>query len=70
MIVIIADLLCDIRLFERDDLKKLTETYKVPSFNHEYIQKRHNIVQYFFFEELLRIDELKWGSIDYQKLYF
>ena len=55
-----TDLLGDMQLFDRDDLKKLTETYKVPSFNREYIRKRHNIVEYFFFNKPLQIDELKW----------
>ncbi len=55
-----TDLLGNMQLFDRDDLKKLTDAYKIPTFNREHIRKRHNIVQYFFFDEPLQIDELKW----------
>ena len=55
-----TNLLGDMQLFNKEDLKKLTDTYQIPSFNQEYIHKRHNIIQYFFFDEPLEIDELKW----------
>ncbi len=55
-----TNLLGDMQLFNKEDLKKLTDAYQIPSFNREYIHKRHNIIQYFFFDEPLEIDELKW----------
>ena len=52
--------LSDLKIFNRDDLKKLIEEFRVPTFNHDYIFRRHNIVEVYFLDKPLLIDELKW----------
>jgi len=52
--------LSDLKIFSQDDLKKLIEEFKVPQFNHDYIFRRHNIVEVYFLDKPLLIDELKW----------
>jgi len=52
--------LSDLKLFDRDELKSLIETFKIPKFNHDYIFRRHNIVEVYFLDKPLLIDELKW----------
>jgi len=53
-------LLTDLKLFDEQTLKILIETFNVPRFNHEYIFRRHNIVEVYFLDNPLLIDELKW----------
>ena len=55
-----TNLLTDLKLFNRDELKIIMEKYKIPSFNHEYIFRRKNIADVYFFDKPLLIDELKW----------
>jgi len=52
--------LYDLKIFNQDDLKVLIEEFKVPQFNHDYIFRRHNIVEVYFLDKPLLIDELKW----------
>ena len=52
--------LSDLKIFSQDDLKSLIEVFKVPQFNHDYIFRRHNIVEVYFLDKPLLIDELKW----------
>ena len=50
----------DLAIFNRKELKKLTDNYKIPEFNKEFIYKRKNMVEVFFFDKPLMIDELQW----------
>jgi len=53
-------LLRDLDIFQRTELKVLLEKFKVPQFNHDYVFRRKNIAEVYFFDEPLLIDELKW----------
>ena len=55
-----TNILADLRLFKKDVLKIIMNEYKVPSFNHDYIFRRKNIAEVYFFDEPLLVDELKW----------
>lgn len=50
----------DIKIFEKSELLNLVENYKTPRFNNEYIARRKNLVEVYFFDKPLLIDELKW----------
>ncbi len=50
----------DLKIFSRDDLEKLLLDFKVPSFNYEYIFKRKNMAEVYFFDKPLLVNELKW----------
>ncbi len=50
----------DISIFSIEDISKLTEDFKVPRFNHDYIFRRKNLVEVYFLDKPLLIDELKW----------
>jgi len=52
--------LTDLKIFNHQELKRMIETFKVPTFNHDYIFRRHNIVEVYFLDKPLLIDELKW----------
>ena len=53
-------LFSDLEIFKIDDLKVLVKNYKIPRFNHEYAFRRKNMVEVYFFNKPLLIDELKW----------
>jgi len=55
-----TDLLNDMELFDFKDLQMLVENYQVPRFNHDYLSRRKNIVEYYFFDKPLEVQELKW----------
>lgn len=55
-----TELLNDLELFDLKDLKILVEKYVVPKFNHDYLSRRKNIVEYYFFDKPLEVEELKW----------
>ena len=55
-----TQMLADMQIFEKDDLKILIENFKVPKFNAEYIFKRKNMAEVYFLDKPLEIDELKW----------
>lgn len=50
----------DLNIFRRSDLEKLFVTYNLPKFNYDYIFRRKNISEVYFFDKPLLIDELKW----------
>ena len=52
--------LTDLKIFNHQELKTMIEAFKVPTFNHDYIFRRHNIVEVYFLDKPLLIDELKW----------
>ncbi len=53
-------LLLDLQLFNKGVLKKIMENYEIKQFNRDYLFRRKNIAEAFFFNKPLEIDELKW----------
>jgi len=47
-------------IFEKNDLKTLIESYKIPTFNRDYMARRINMLEYYFLDKPLTINELKW----------
>jgi len=54
------ELLKSMKIFDGSVLKRLVESYTLPSFRHEYMARRLNIVEYYFLDKPLTINELKW----------
>ncbi len=52
--------LSDLKIFKKDDLIDLINSYKVPKFNHDYIFRRKNMAEVYFLDKPLLVDELKW----------
>ncbi len=52
----------DLEIFDKEQLSKLVDNYKVPRFNEKYAFRRKNMVEVYFFNKPLLIDELKWVS--------
>jgi len=55
-----SQMLAALQIFEKDDLRKLLEDFKVPAFNHDYIFRRKNIAEVYFLGKSLLIKELQW----------
>ncbi len=53
-------MLRDLSMFESSELQGLLDNIKIPSFNYDYVFRRKNIVEVYFFNSKLLIDELKW----------
>jgi hypothetical protein len=53
-------LFVDLKIFEREQLKKLIESYKVPTFNHDYIARRKNMAEVYFLNKPITVNELRW----------
>ena len=53
-------LFIDLKIFRKDELRVLVENFEIPRFNHEYAFRRKNMVEVYFFNKPLLIDELKW----------
>jgi len=54
------ELLKSMKIFDESDLKRLIESYTLPSFKYDYMARRLNIVEYYFLDKPLTINELKW----------
>lgn len=52
--------LLDLKIFKKDELKLMIENFNIPIFNHDYIFRRKNIVEVYFFNKPLLVEELKW----------
>jgi len=52
----------DLNMFNKKELKKMLSEIKISSFNKNYILRRKNLVEVYFFDSELLIDELKWVS--------
>ena len=50
----------DLEIFNKNQLKEFLENYKIPEFNAEYVFRRKNMAEVYFFDKLSLIDELKW----------
>ena len=55
-------LLLDLQLFPEDSLRQLLAHYTVTQFNHDYLYRRKNIAEVYFFGKTLEINELKWPA--------
>jgi len=55
-----TDMIKSMKIFSKDDLKELIESYKVPSFNSEFIKRRLNMLEFYFLDKELEVTELKW----------
>lgn len=55
-----TNILTDLKVFNIDKLEKIMKEYKVPVFNYDYIFRRKNIAEVYFFDAPLLINELKW----------
>ena len=54
------ELLKSMKIFDENNLKSLIEAYKIPMFKYEYMSRRINILEYYFLNKELTINELKW----------
>ena len=52
----------DLKGFDKNELLNFLDNYKVPSFNDEYISRRKNLVEVYFFDKPLLIEDLKWTA--------
>lgn len=55
-----TQMLKSMKIFDKNSLKTLIEEYRAPTFNHDYISRRLNILEYYFLDKPLTINELKW----------
>ena len=53
-------ILTDLSIFNKKELKILTDNIQISSFNKAHILRRKNLVEVYFFDKELQIDELKW----------
>ncbi len=53
-------ILTDLSIFNKKELKVLTDNIKISSFNKAHILRRKNLVEVYFFDKELQISELKW----------
>ncbi len=44
-----TNLLVDLKLSKKDELKVMVEEFKIPKFNYDYIFRRKNILEVYFF---------------------
>lgn len=57
-----TQMLNSMNIFDKNSLKTLIEAYRVPTFNHDYISRRLNILEYYFLDKPLTINELRWTA--------
>lgn len=60
---VIADstnMLKALKIFSKDDLKKLVKSYKIPQFKHDFLKRRMDIAAFIFFDKKTTIKELCW----------
>lgn len=53
-------LFASLKIFYREDLEKLIKDYKLPAFNKNIAKRRLNLVEVYFLDEPLTIEELSW----------
>ena len=54
------ELLKSMKIFDKKDLESLIESYTLPTFKRDYMARRLNIIEYYFLDRPLTINELKW----------
>lgn len=55
-----TNLFSDLKIFDRKVLQELLENYEVPRFNKDWTFKRKNMVEVYFFNKEVLVNELKW----------
>jgi len=55
-------LLRSMEIFDKKDLEELIESYKIPKFNHHFSKRRLNMLEFYFLDKPLTVNELKWMS--------
>ena len=53
-------LFVDLKIFDKKQIAQLIESYKLPKFNEQYAFRRKNMIEVYFLDKPLLIDELKW----------
>jgi len=54
------ELIKSMKIFDKEDLERLIESYTLPTFKRDYMARRLNIIEYYFLDRPLTINELKW----------
>ena len=54
------ELIKSMKIFDKEDLENLIELYTLPTFKRDYMARRLNIIEYYFLDRPLTINELKW----------
>ena len=60
-----SEVLRALRIFSKEDLKKLFNKYKVPQFNKDYLKKRRDIAESVLFNKEIHINGLDWKDEKY-----
>ena len=55
-----TELIKSMKIFDKEDLENLIESYTLPTFKYDYMARRLNIIEYYFLDRPLTINELKW----------
>jgi hypothetical protein len=55
-----TDMIKSMKIFSKDDLGKLVESYEAPSFNNDFLKRRLNMLEFYFLGKELTVTELKW----------
>ncbi len=53
-------LIKSMEIFDKNNLKELIESYQIPMFNKDYLSRRLNMLEFYFLNKPLTINELKW----------
>ena len=54
------ELIKSMKIFDKEDLERLINFYTLPTFKYDYMARRLNIIEYYFLDKPLTINELKW----------
>lgn len=54
------NVLKDLMIFDKKSLFELIRSYKVPKFNHNFLDLRYRIIRHLLLNENVEIPELKW----------
>jgi len=60
-----SEVLRALRIFSKEDLKKLFNKYKVPQYNKDYLKKRRDIAESVLFDKEIHINGLDWKDEKY-----
>jgi len=54
------ELIKSMKIFNKEDLERLIDSYTLPTFKRDYMTRKLNIIEYYFLDKPLTINELKW----------
>lgn len=57
-----TQMLKNMEIFDKNSLRYMIEEYQIPTFNHDYIARRLNMLEYYFLNKTLTVSELKWTA--------